>query len=62
MNQHSTIRVANTEGRAQRAFFAARTGSHADAEHVCAYPSCTDKAWRDHFCWDHYQHENYTGR
>lgn len=33
-----------------------------EQECKCSYPSCHDKAWRDHFCWDHYQHEYYTGR
>ena len=33
-----------------------------EKEHKCSYPSCTDKVWRDSFCWDHYRDEYYASR
>ena len=62
MDQNRTNRVTSGENAAQRAFAALRNDRWEEDGCKCAFPSCKDKAWRDHLCWDHYREENYTGR
>lgn len=61
MNQYKTMLSRANEEHARSVAYTVKPRSEG-AEQACAYPTCTDKAWRDHFCWDHYQHEYYTGR
>lgn len=61
MNQYNTMLSHRMQEHARFAA-ALAVRKQPEKEHKCSYPSCQDKAWRDHFCWDHYQHEYYTSR